>query len=117
MHSSPSRSLANSCDWPTNFWNCRTIACQPRKILSRAMTPLSSLRRLTDYAQLAAGATCARFAFSTAAQSRAQRHVAERLGRMRGLPQKMGQLLSLCEMEQEAAASYANLQDSAEPLP
>lgn len=81
------------------------------------MTALPNLRRLADYAQLAAGATRARLAFSTAAQSRAQRHIAERLGRMRGLPQKMGQLLSLCELEEEAAASYANLQDSAEPLP
>jgi predicted unusual protein kinase regulating ubiquinone biosynthesis (AarF/ABC1/UbiB family) len=81
------------------------------------MMALPNLTRLADYTQLAADAARARFALSSASRSRAQRHIADRLGRMRGLPQKMGQLLSLCDMTEECTADYAALQDSAEPLP
>jgi predicted unusual protein kinase regulating ubiquinone biosynthesis (AarF/ABC1/UbiB family) len=48
----------------------------------------------------------------------AQRHVAERLGRLRGLPQKLGQMLSFSEAADDSGGgAFERLQESAEPLP
>lgn len=45
----------------------------------------------------------------------AQRHLAARMGRMRGLPQKIGQMLSMSDDESKADA-FSPLTDHAEPL-
>lgn len=55
-----------------------------------------------------------RLARSPEVRERARAHVARRLGRLRGLPQKVGQLLSLREGSGEA---YAALREGGEPLP
>jgi predicted unusual protein kinase regulating ubiquinone biosynthesis (AarF/ABC1/UbiB family) len=54
-----------------------------------------------------------RLARSPEVRERARAHAARRLGRLRGLPQKVGQLLST----REGGEAFAPLQDSAEPLP
>ncbi len=46
----------------------------------------------------------------------ARLHLVQRLGRLRGLPQKMGQILSMSE-DEETADAFAPLTDSAEPVP
>ena len=49
-------------------------------------------------------------------KQQAQKHLAARLGRLRGLPQKIGQMLSLAEDEATAAA-FAPLREHAPALP
>ncbi len=46
----------------------------------------------------------------------ARRHLEERLGRLRGLPQKLGQILSMSADEEQAAA-FRSLTDSAPAMP
>lgn len=78
---------------------------------------LTSVNRLADYALLAKDACWSRWSGSGAVKQRTQSLVSERLGRMRGIPQKMGQLLSLCETDSGIASPFAKLQEAAEPLP
>ncbi len=47
---------------------------------------------------------------------RASRHLAQRMGRLRGLPQKLGQSLSLGDVDQEATP-FKDLTESADPVP
>lgn len=49
-------------------------------------------------------------------RSNARKHLAARMGKLRGLPQKIGQILSMSGDEQKAA-DFADLTDNAEPLP
>lgn len=51
-----------------------------------------------------------------AVRAHAQRHLAARMGRLRGLPQKIGQMLSMSADDGKADA-FAPLTDHAEPLP
>ena len=55
-----------------------------------------------------------RLARSPEVRERARAHAARRLGRLRGLPQKVGQLLSLRE---EGGEAFEGLREAAEPLP
>ena len=43
-------------------------------------------------------------------------HLAQRMGKLRGLPQKIGQILSMSE-ETEGASAFQPLTDNAQPLP
>jgi predicted unusual protein kinase regulating ubiquinone biosynthesis (AarF/ABC1/UbiB family) len=71
--------------------------------------------RLLNYAALARHGLRLRTSRDEAVRRNAQRHLAERMGRLRGLPQKLGQLLSMSdEPEREV---FAGLQGGAEPLP
>lgn len=82
------------------------------------MSP-ATIKRAASYVGLARDAWAMRRA-GDAVQSRiAARHVAERLGRMRGLPQKLGQMLSLAGDADSAAPQreFDSLRDAAEPLP
>lgn len=47
---------------------------------------------------------------------KARRHLAQRMGKMRGLPQKIGQLFSLADDDTKAEA-YAELHQGGQPLP
>lgn len=60
----------------------------------------------------------ARLATSDRAQARAHELLGARLGRLRGLPQKLGQMLSFSAGDDSGlATALAPLQESAEPLP
>ena len=71
--------------------------------------------RWGNYAGLALDAWTLQAATDATARQQARRHLAERLGRMRGLPQKLGQIFASTNGSE--AADYSSLTDSAEPLP
>lgn len=73
------------------------------------------LRRAAGYAGLARHARNARSADETV-RVNARLHLAARMGKLRGLPQKIGQMLSMSDASDEADA-FAPLGDRAEPLP
>jgi predicted unusual protein kinase regulating ubiquinone biosynthesis (AarF/ABC1/UbiB family) len=50
------------------------------------------------------------------ARRRARKHLIERMGRMRGLPQKLGQIMGFSHCDTESAEDYSVLQEAAEPL-
>lgn len=81
--------------------------------------PLETIRRAAGYADLARRARHLRRASDDRVRREARRLVVERLGKLRGLPQKLGQMLSFShDPEMESATSdYAALQQDAEPLP
>jgi hypothetical protein len=80
--------------------------------------PLSTLRRLTGYADLARRAYQLRRADDEQIRQQARRHLVGRMGRLHGLPQKLGQMLSFSHAaESQPASDFASLQDQAEPLP
>ena len=80
---------------------------------------LKSMQRTVDYAALAKDAVRLRCATGEAAREKAHRHLSRRMGCMRGLPQKLGQMLSfsMSGNNDERTGEYALLQESAEPLP
>lgn len=79
--------------------------------------PLATIQRLTGYLDLAKSACQLRWADDEAVRARVRKHLAERMGRLRGLPQKLGQMLSFTDGDADAAESFATLQETAEPLP
>ena len=85
---------------------------------------LGTLQRWIDYAGLARETYRLRASDDQQVRRQAAQHVAERLGRMRGLPQKLGQMLSFRQthVEPDAGAwlpdeAFARLDDRAVPLP
>lgn len=50
------------------------------------------------------------------ASDRAQRHLIERLGKLHGLPQKMGQILSLTELTEDTKSSWTALTEASPAL-
>ena len=78
----------------------------------------TSLRRIAAYAGLALDAWRLRRSDEEQVQRQARRHLIERMGKLRGLPQKLGQMLSFTADEDSlgAAADYSLLQQQAEPL-
>ena len=82
---------------------------------------LKTLTRLASQAALARDVRRLRRAGDEHAQQAARRHIAERLGRLRGLPQKLGQMLSFTDASNrndgDAENDFVQLQQSAEPLP
>lgn len=84
----------------------------------RAKSSLGNLRRGIQYANLLRNSVAARYGLSQTIRDRARRHLVERLGRMKGLPQKFGQMLSFSanESNKDWTADFQSLQDAAEPL-
>ncbi len=78
---------------------------------------LATLRRAAGYLDLAASACRLRADDDELVQRRVRRHLAERMGKLRGLPQKLGQMLSFSDRDEDVADQYAALQESAEALP
>ena len=74
------------------------------------------LGRTIGYVGLARHARGLRRTADEAVRDRARRHIVERMGKLRGLPQKFGQMVSM-RGDAEAAPVYAKLTDSSEPLP
>jgi predicted unusual protein kinase regulating ubiquinone biosynthesis (AarF/ABC1/UbiB family) len=83
--------------------------------------PIPSVRRMAGHIGLAQTAYRLRKADQDQVSRQARRHLIERMGKMRGLPQKLGQLISFSSARETtdplAAADYALLQEQAEPLP
>ncbi len=77
----------------------------------------ATLRRATGYLDLAKSACQLRASDDEQVQRRVRRHLVERMGRLRGLPQKLGQMLSFSDRDEAVAEQYEPLQASADPLP
>ncbi len=76
----------------------------------------SLLGRSTDYLGLVRDSLAIRTASNAGAADMARRHLAARMGRLRGLPQKIGQMLSMAEGD-DAVEPFEALREGAEPLP
>lgn len=77
---------------------------------------LDTLSRWAGYADLALASHRARSASTPELAEIASKHLVARMGRLRGLPQKMGQILSMTT-DVERAETFAPLQQSSDPLP
>ncbi len=82
------------------------------------MMALKTISRARQYMGLAKDSVALRCSPNEQMQQNARRHLVERMGRMRGLPQKLGQMIgfSLDDDESDAAHEFASLQDEAQPL-
>lgn len=82
---------------------------------------VSTLKRLSNYAGMARDVQRLRSSHNEHVAAQVRKHLIARMGKMRGLPQKLGQMLSLSDggsLDDDAvAAQYATLQEQAEPLP
>ncbi len=78
--------------------------------------PTGILKRGTGYLDLAYQARTAAKTSDPQVRENARLHLVERMGRLRGLPQKMGQMLSLSD-DADQARAFAPLTDAAQPLP
>jgi len=76
-----------------------------------------TIKRLTNYVGMARDIPRIRRADDDIARQSAQRHLADRLGRLRGLPQKMGQMMSFTCDDGAQTEPFSSLQESADPLP
>lgn len=76
----------------------------------------TTLDRAVQYARLSRDVIRGRISRDQQVKQTATRMIAERLGRMRGLPQKVGQMLSFGESDEEENP-FAQLRESAEPMP
>ena len=83
--------------------------------MTKAVVAISKSRRAAGLARAGLQRVKLRRGADEAVRRNAERHIAQRLGRLRGLPQKMGQLLSMSE-DVETAAAYQPLTGSAEPV-
>ena len=89
---------------------------RPRTDIDRNISHTSKLRRSIGYVDLARHARKLRKSTDEAVRGRARTHLAARMGKLRGLPQKIGQILSMSS-DAEAAEVFAPLTGDAEPLP
>lgn len=78
--------------------------------------PVDSIRRVWSYAQLSKDSVKVRWSHDEQARQAAQKLVADRLGRMRGLPQKVGQMMAF-SADQSKQDAFGALFESAAPLP
>lgn len=78
--------------------------------------PVESIRRTWNYAQLAKDSVKVRWSHDDKAKQAAKTLVAQRLGRMRGLPQKVGQMMAFSS-DQAQQDAFGTLYESADPLP
>ncbi len=82
---------------------------------------LAKIGRMAGYANMAKNAYQLKKASDPSIQEHARKQLINRMGRLRGLPQKVGQMLSLSlddeKSESDAVDQYSQLQESAEPLP
>jgi len=81
-----------------------------------AMPAASTVRRSLQLGRLGIDMVRSRNQPEGPGREAARRLIAERMGRMRGLPQKIGQILSLGEPDGETAI-FGTLTDAAEPVP
>lgn len=77
---------------------------------------LSHLSRLSGHADLALRAYQLSRSESDEVRQAARRHLVARMGKMRGIPQKIGQMLSFSARDCEAQDDFEPLLESAEPL-
>ena len=78
--------------------------------------PSAILARSIGYADLARRARQAKHGSDEIIRDNARIHLAQRMGKLRGLPQKIGQILSMSE-ETDRAGAFQTLTDNAQPLP
>jgi len=80
---------------------------------------LKTLTRIASQVALVRDVRRLRRAGDEHARQAARRHIAQRLGRLRGLPQKLGQMLSFTDASSanDAENDFAELQQVAEPMP
>lgn len=78
--------------------------------------PEGGVRRALGYADLARRGFSLKRADEERVRANAREHLIQRLGRLRGLPQKIGQLLSF-SADEDTAEAFRPLTDSIEPLP
>ncbi|MEW4562839.1 AarF/UbiB family protein [Bremerella sp. JC770] len=78
--------------------------------------PVETIRRTWNYAQLAKDSAKARWTHDAQAKRAAQKMVAQRLGKMRGLPQKVGQMMAF-SADASKQEAFGDLYESADPLP
>ncbi len=81
---------------------------------------VESLQRTLNYASLGRQAYRLKQADDQQLAEIARKHLAQRMGKMRGLPQKLGQMLSFshaAETDEDTAGAFDALQESADPLP
>lgn len=77
-----------------------------------------SFTRLTRYAGLARDAIRLRMTADEAVRDRVRQHLVQRMGKLRGLPQKLGQMMSFSSLgDGEAVNHFEMLCEDAEPLP
>ncbi|MEO2047617.1 MAG: AarF/UbiB family protein [Pirellulales bacterium] len=82
------------------------------------MAAIQSLKRSADYAALARDAWKLRHSDSESIRTRVQSHLAQRMGRLHGLPQKLGQMMSYSSSGEELSDNpFSKLQSQGEPLP
>lgn len=74
------------------------------------------LGRATGYVGLAKDMRAVKRASDETVRDNARRHLAQRMGKLRGLPQKIGQIMSMSDDAGQADA-FADLREQAEPLP
>lgn len=76
-------------------------------------------KRISGYVGLARHAAVLRTTKSEMVRERARNHLASKMGKLKGLPQKLGQMLSFSTVESESQArtSYSQLQETGDPLP
>ncbi|MFT5285349.1 MAG: hypothetical protein ACI8TQ_001512 [Planctomycetota bacterium] len=79
-------------------------------------TSFSKMARALSYTTAGLAAWRMKHSSSQVVTQRSARHLTERLGKLRGLPQKVGQLLSMSSDLQQAE-TFAPLTDAAQPLP
>ncbi len=76
----------------------------------------SVIGRSVGYASIAKHMRTAKRASNEQVRDNARHHLAERMGKLRGLPQKIGQILSMSD-DDEVADAFSDLRDNVEPLP
>ncbi|MFT5051415.1 MAG: putative unusual protein kinase regulating ubiquinone biosynthesis (AarF/ABC1/UbiB family) [Chlamydiales bacterium] len=83
--------------------------------MKKTVVSTSKLKRVAGMAQAGLGARGLRSDAPQDVRQKAALHVAQRLGRLRGLPQKMGQILSMAD-DAEVASAFGSLGADAEPV-
>lgn len=78
---------------------------------------MPTVARLGNYLGLAKDGWRLSRARTDEARRRARKHLIERMGRLRSLPQKLGQIIGFSTGDLASAEDFAAIQESAEPLP
>lgn len=79
------------------------------------MTKKSLLQRSVGYVQMANDMRKIKNTSDETVLQNARRHLAQRMGKLRGIPQKIGQIMSMSD-DDFKAESFSGLNDQAEPL-
>jgi len=80
---------------------------------------IQTIKRTADYARMARLAYSLRKSDNEQVCEHARRHLIQQMGKMRGLPQKLGQMLSFANNsgKDSHSSDFSLLQENAEPLP